>query len=152
MPVTNRKAFGKRSELPSVEPPAPAAPTREVPAVDPRGSVRRRVLQSGKLCFGENLAFTVDCIIHDVSDGGMRVQVQPGATIPNEVVLVHLRTHTAYTATVAWQRRGSIGFKFVSRHNLNEPETPDMEVLRQYCVEHDLRSGSSTGKTQLADQ
>jgi hypothetical protein len=72
----------------------------------------------------------------------MRIQIQPGPAIQAEVVLVHLRTHVAYQATVAWQRRGNIGLKFVSRHNLNEPETPDMEVLRQYCVEHDLRASA----------
>jgi hypothetical protein len=138
---TDKKSFGKRNGLP---PPPPAKPAREVPEVDPRYSGRKRVLQSGKLCFGKNLSLTVDCIIHDVSDAGMRVQVQPGPVIPAEVVIVHLRTHRAYTASVAWQRRGSIGFKFLSRHDLNQPETPEMEALRQYCVEHDLRASKSS--------
>jgi hypothetical protein len=137
-----KRSFGKRLELPPAEPPPPVVPAREVPAIDPR-TARKRVLQGGKLCFGDKLALTVDCIIHDTSEGGMRIQIQPGPTIPTEVTLVHLRAHIAYTATVAWQRRGSIGLKFVARHDLREPETPDMEVLRRYCVEHGLRVSAS---------
>src|SRR5215831_12588534 len=83
----NKPAFGKRERWRAAEEPAPSpgleANTSDVvqEAVEgigkpvERRSPRKRVLQRGKLCFGENLKFTVDCVIRDISDTGARVQV-----------------------------------------------------------------------------
>ena len=137
-----RKPFGKRLEVPTAPPPA-VRPVREVPEVDLRESTRKRVLHRGKLSFGQNGAFTIDCVIHDVSGGGARIQIEPGTELPAEVILVYLREHAAYEATVAWRRRGSVGLKFVTRHDLNAPTTPELEVLRQFCAESDLRPATA---------
>jgi hypothetical protein len=133
----NNKTFGRRQ--PTVEPlPAPP-PTREVPEVDPRNTPRKRTLFKGILSYGQNCAFTVDCVIADISEAGARVQVQPGPPVPTDVFLVHLRERAAYEATVAWRRNNNLGLKFVARYDLENPTTEDLKVLRQHCVEHELR-------------
>ena len=149
---TKNRSFGRRTELASQEPAPPKPQLREVPEVDPRNEVRRRVLQSGKICYGEQLALTLDCIVHDVSGTGMRVQLatggrrgmsaqeDAGANLPSEVVIVYFRQNIAYRASVAWKRRSSIGLKFISKIDLTNSDTSETKFLRLLCAEHQLRT------------
>src|SRR5215471_16073800 len=101
----SKTAFGKRERW---RPAADAAPSptfeqnksddvenaaEDACKPEERRSARKRVLQRGKLCFGENLKFTVDCVIRDISDTGARVQVDGDPTVPYQSYLVHLREH-----------------------------------------------------------
>ena len=132
----NSKTFGKRQRL---DPPPAPPPAKEVPEVESRTAHRKRTLFKGILCYGQNCAFTVECVIADISEAGARIQVQPGPPVPTDVYLVHLRERAAYEASVAWRRNNNIGLKFVARHDLENPTTEDLKVLRQHCVEHELR-------------
>jgi hypothetical protein len=136
VPLNNR-TFGKRSQI--VQPQPPPASVREVPDVDARGAPRKRTLLKGMLSYGKACEFTVDCIIADISEAGARVQIQPGPPTPTELYLVHLRERVAYESTVAWRRGNNLGLKFVSKHELEKAESPDLKVLRQHCIEYDLR-------------
>ena len=97
------------------------------------------MLLKGVLCFGDDAAFTVDCTIADISEKGARVRVGAGTTLPAELYLVHLRDRKAFESTVAWIRGEFVGLKFVAEHDLDNPETAELKVLRQHCVEHELR-------------
>jgi hypothetical protein len=132
----NSKTFGRRQRL---EPPPAPPPAKAVPEVDLRGEQRKRTLFKGILSYGTNCAFTVDCVIADISEAGARVQIQPGPPVPTDVYLVHLRERTAYEASVAWRRNDNLGLKFAARHDLENPTTEDLKVLRQHCVENELR-------------
>ncbi len=131
----SNKTFGKRLRL---DPPPPP-PAKKAPEVESRTEPRRRTLFKGMLSYGQNCAFTVECVIADLSEAGARVQIQPGPPVPSSVFLVHLREHAAYEATVAWRRDDNLGLKFVARHDLENPTTEDLKVLRQHCIEHQLR-------------
>lgn len=133
----NNRTFGRRQR--AVEPSPPPPPAREVPEVDPRGTQRKRTLLKGIVSYGQNCAFTVDCVIADISEAGARVQIQQGPPVPSDVYLVHLRERAAYEAKVAWRRNDNVGLKFVARHDLENPTTEDLKVLRQHCVEYELR-------------
>src|SRR5215472_808538 len=117
----NNKTFGRRHQAP--EPPAAPAPARKVPEVDSRNSQRKRTLFKGVLSYGQNCAFTVDCVIADISEAGARVQLQPGPPVPTDVYLVHLRERVAYEATVAWRRGNDLGLRLGTRHDLENPAT-----------------------------
>jgi hypothetical protein len=133
----SNKTFGRRQQ--PIEPPPAPAPARVVPELDLRNTPRKRTLFKGLLSYGQNCAFTIDCVIADISDAGARVQIQPGPSVPTDVFLVHLRERAAYEATVAWRRNNNLGLKFAARHDLENPATEDLKVLRQHCVEHELR-------------
>ncbi len=140
--ANGKPRFGKRPELHSDELPSePARLLRDVPAADPRQMVRKRLYNAGKLFFGDDAAFVIDCVISDLTEDGARVQVDTSTAVAAEFWLVHLRDHTAYRATVAWRQHGSIGLKLTSRHDLKNPETSEMKALGQYCDQHSLRSG-----------
>jgi hypothetical protein len=106
---------------------------------DSRHAVRKRLYNQGKLFFGDDVAFVIDCIINDITDGGARVQVDTRAAVAEEFWLVHLMDHTAYRATVAWRRHGSVGLRLISRHDLKSADTPETKTLSQYCDERDAR-------------
>jgi hypothetical protein len=124
--------FGKAcrvAETSTVATPAPVIQS------DPRRSLRTRTLLKGKLSFGRG-AFTVDCTIRDISGTGARVRVQPGAAVPAQVFLVHLRDRTAFEATVKWRRKdGQLGLKLDAAHDLNHCRTPELKQLRRYCID-----------------
>lgn len=89
----------------------------------------------GKLAYGAG-AFSIDCVISDLSETGARVQVQEGATIPEEVYLVHLRTRIAYESKVAWRRDNFAGLEFNGSHDLETATAPELKLMRLYCVDH----------------
>jgi hypothetical protein len=132
----SKRPFGKAQlgpqdrETPAVEP---------IPLYDRREHPRKHVLQRGKLAFG-SIDFAVDCLIHDISVGGARVRVETGSTIPESVILVHLRDRVAYEASVVWRKNdGTLGLKFEARHDLAAAKSPGLRSLRQHCVEYSLR-------------
>jgi hypothetical protein len=43
---------------------------------------RKRVLRGGKVVYGEEGEFTLDCLIHDVSESGARISLKPNEFIP----------------------------------------------------------------------
>lgn len=128
----------------SVESPtAPAQVVREVPAADPRQVVRKQVYNKGKLFFGDDFAFVVDCVISDMTDSGARVQVDPRTAVADKFWLVHLKDRSVYHATIAWRRHGSVGLKLTFPHDLRSPNTSEMKTLSQYCDAHDRRTGDA---------
>src|SRR5215469_4905006 len=139
MTPMNNKTFGKRQRL--IEPPPAPRPVREVPEVDPRGEPRKRTLFKGVISYGQDCEFTIDCVIADFSEAGARVQIQPGPPIPTDVYLVHSRERAAYEANVAWRRNNNLGLKFVARHDLENPTTEVLRMLRRHCVENVPRAG-----------
>ena len=146
----NRRASKPRVGARGAKPGKASPPVREPSGSERRSAVRRHVLQTGKICFGEKLAFAVDCIIHDLSSGGMRVQVDTGgvrgmrahgddsANVPSELIIVHLKENAAYKAKVAWRRRGSMGLQFLLKLDLDE-QTTEAQLLHQLCAEYQLR-------------
>lgn len=124
--------FGRASRPSNQAPPKTARPEG---APDHRKARRKRTLLSGKLAYGAG-AFSIDCVISDLSETGARVQVQPGATIPDEVYLIHLRARIAYEAKVAWRRGDFAGFEFHAKHDLESADRPELKLMRLYCVDH----------------
>ena len=132
----NKRPFGKAR----LEPQVSGTPAVEpIPMFDRREHTRRHVLQRGKLAFG-SIDFAIDCLIHDISMGGARVRVETGSTIPQRVILVHLRDRVAFEASVVWRKNdGTLGLKFEARHDLEEAKSPGLRSLRQHCIEYSLR-------------
>jgi hypothetical protein len=122
--------FGRASR-----PPAPQKAAKPVITSEARRARRQRTLLRGKLAYG-SAAFSVDCVISDLSETGARVQVQAGATVPEQVYLVHLRTRTAYESKVVWHRDNFVGLEFKSAHDLETATSAEMKLMRLFCVDN----------------
>lgn len=82
---------------------------------DRRGAPRLATRRAGKLLCG---AFAWDCIIRDVSDAGVRVQMLAGVTPPAKVQLVDLAAGLAHDVQLAWQKDREVGLRILKTHDL----------------------------------
>ncbi len=82
---------------------------------DRRGAPRVSTQRAGKLLCG---AFAWDCIIRDVSDAGVRVQMLAGVAPPAKVQLVDLAAGLAHDVQLAWQKEREVGFRVLKTHDL----------------------------------
>ncbi|WP_417903572.1 PilZ domain-containing protein [Caulobacter henricii] len=82
---------------------------------DRRGAPRLATQRAGKLLSG---TFAWDCVIRDVSESGIRVQMLAGVAPPAQVQLVDLAAGLAHDVQLAWQREREVGFKILKSHDL----------------------------------
>ena len=82
---------------------------------DRRTAPRVQTQRPGKLLGG---TFAWDCVIRDVSDSGLRVQMLAGVTPPARAQLVDLVGGVAYDVQMAWQKDREFGFRVLKIHDL----------------------------------
>lgn len=102
------------------------------PVVDGRRAVRKRVILGAKVVYNEG-AYSVDCRIRDLSDGGARIILAPGLVIPTRLILIDTRNSIAYESEVAWLKAPEFGLKFLATHPMrNLP--PHLQYLKRYMA------------------
>jgi len=100
------------------------------PVVEGRKTARKRVILGGKIIYNEG-AYTYDCRIRDLSEGGARIVLPAGLIIPTRVVLIDTRNAIAYESEVVWLKAPEFGLRFLSTHSLrNLP--PQLQYLKRY--------------------
>ena len=89
---------------------------------DERAGARKRVLRGGKIVYGEEGEFSLDCLIHDVSDSGARISLKPNEFIPTTFYLIDAQRGLAYEAAASWIRViksiPQFGLKFTRTYEL----------------------------------
>ncbi len=63
-------------------------------------------------------AFAWDCVIRDVSNQGVRIQMLAGATPPDQMQLVDLAEGQAHDVVVAWRRDRELGLRILRTYDL----------------------------------
>jgi hypothetical protein len=86
--------------------------------LEKRVSTRKRVLFGGKIVYGDDGAFTVDCVIRDLSDTGARITLGNRVSIPPNVYFIDLKAGLAFEAVVAWRRAPNFGLRFLKTIDL----------------------------------
>ena len=105
-----------------------------------RHEARRRAFLGAKLVFGAG-AFTVDCVVRDISEDGARVRLPEGQPVPDILYLVEMRSGMAYEARVAWKRHPEIGLAFIHAYGLRDASESHLLGLKRLWIEHCQRSG-----------
>lgn len=82
-----------------------------------RVAPRQRVLFGGKIIYGDG-AFSVDCVIRDLSASGAKITLGQRVSIPADVWFIDLHGGVAYGAQVAWRRTPYAGLRFLKRVEL----------------------------------
>ena len=89
---------------------------------DERMVWRKRVLRGGKIVYGVEGEFSLDCLIHDVSDSGARISLKPNEFIPTHFYLIDVQKGLAHEAAASWIRVmksvPQFGIKFSRTHEL----------------------------------
>jgi len=110
-----------------IDPNSPEPP----PIVEARRTPRKRVILGAKVVYNEG-AYTLDCRIRDLSDGGARIVLAPGQIIPTRVILIDTRNSIAYEAEVIWLKAPEFGLKFLSRNSLRGQLPAQLSYLKGY--------------------
>jgi hypothetical protein len=103
---------------------------------DARMVWRKRVLRGGKIVYGEEGEYSLDCLIHDISDSGARISLKPNEFIPTHFFLVDVQTGLAHEAAASWIRVmksiPQFGLKFVKSHEL-ESLNRKLKYLKRFA-------------------
>jgi len=102
--------------------------------------VRKRTCLSGKLVFGEG-AFTLDCTIRNISEGGARVILAKRQPLPPDLYLIVVKHCVAHQAKVVWLNFPARGLQFFGTHPLSETLPAELKFLRKLWGDLHVRSG-----------
>jgi hypothetical protein len=107
---------------------------------------RRRTCLNGKLVYGDGAftpdgAFTLDCAIHDISEGGAKVILTKRQAVPPDLYLIVIKHCVAYQAKVVWLEFPARGLKFSKTYALNAPLPEELKFLRKLWGDLYARSG-----------
>lgn len=115
-----------------------------VPALDNadgRVNIRARSLRTGKAVFGSS-QFSRDCIIRDVSEGGVRIKIDDPDSIPAEFWLLDIKKFAAFKAKVMWRKGNELGLSLDGERPLDGTDTLEMKMLRNLAMEAKVRLGA----------
>jgi hypothetical protein len=107
---------------------------------------RKRTCLNGKLAYRSGLfdadaGSTLDCRIHDISDGGARIVLTRRQTLPADVYLIVVKFCIAYRAKIVWQHFPARGLCFSNSYRLDAVLPPELNFLRSLWIELGDRSG-----------
>ena len=105
---------------------------------DERMLWRKRVLRGGKIVYGEEGEFSLDCLIHDVSDSGARISLKPNEFIPTNFFLLDVQKGFAHEASASWVRViksvPQFGVKFTRTHELQNLTGRKLQFLKKFAA------------------
>jgi hypothetical protein len=96
---------------------------------------RRRTCLNGKLVFSDTMSppdgsLTLDCMIHDISDGGAKVILARRQLLPFQLYLIVVKYCVAYWAQVVWLNYPARGLKFCKTYAMDGFLPDDMKYIR----------------------
>ena len=99
-----------------------------------------RTCLTGKLVHGEG-AFSIDCTVRDISEGGAKVTLRQNQSLPPNVFLVVVKYCIAYQSQIVWANFPARGLKFLERYKLDTSVPESLKYLRRLWLELHPRSG-----------
>ena len=96
--------------------------------------------RAGKVLCG---AFAWDCVIRDLSDTGVRVQMLAGVAPPSKVQLVDLAAGLAHDVQTAWQKEREVGFRILKSHDLRGLTHASARTAKNIWVASQARASAS---------
>lgn len=116
---------------------------------DQRQPGRKRVYLRGKIAYGNNGEYSLECLIQDISATGARISLKQNEFIPKHFFLIDLQSSIAYEAVVMWIRvRQTIpqfGLKFSNAHRLDYLSNPKLNFLKQLAGRTEKRDRRAPG-------
>jgi len=109
--------------------------------------LRKRTCLNGKLVFSENVslpdgAFTLDCSVRDISEGGAKVVLARRQLLPPNLYLIVVKYCVAYWAKVVWLKYPARGLKFSKTYPLSAPLPDELKFIRKLWGDLYARPGA----------
>jgi hypothetical protein len=87
--------------------------------IERRQIARARVIYSGVIAYNDR-ASTVDCVVRNFSEDGVKVEFNNTALLPDEIDLVIARKGRSFNAKIVWRGETEAGLTFRSTR-ANQP-------------------------------
>ena len=135
----------------------PLCDLRRADAYQPR-PLRKRTCLNGKLVYDEDVllpdgASTLDCRIHDISDGGARIILAKRQSLPPDLYLIVTKYCVAHRAKIVWQEFPARGLSFSKTYPLSAPLPDKLRFLRElwatFARDMESSNGWSAGQVVL---
>jgi len=112
----------------------PLCNLRPADAYQPRPP-RKRTCLNGKLVYDQDMlspdgALTLDCRIHDISEGGAKVILARRQPLPPDLYLIVVKYGVAHWAKIVWQAFPARGLQFSKTYSLSAPLPDNLRFLR----------------------
>lgn len=99
---------------------------------DRRDAPRRRTrLRSGKIVDTRD-GFVTECLVHDLSDTGMRLRVPAGVTLPPVFQVYDDQSGCLQRAEVSWRRADEAGIRFMIGEDTPRSRTIAADMRRKF--------------------
>ena len=106
----------------------------KTPEPDMRRSARVRTFVGAKIVFHEG-AYTYDCTVRDMSEGGARIEIPEARMFPRRFFLLTSKEEIAYDCELVWRTRMMAGIKFREIIRLATCDDPNIRYLKQIAAE-----------------
>jgi hypothetical protein len=109
---------------------------------------RKRTLLNGKLVYGDGIvvpvdAYTLDCTIRDISEGGAKIVIDKAQVLPPDVYLIVSKYCIAYRARVVWLDFPARGLQFLDSYPMNGVLPGELKFLRKLWADLYARAGDT---------
>jgi len=111
-----------------------AGPPSKAPEHDFRRSVRVRTFFGGRIVFHDG-AYSYECIVRDMSEGGARVEIPAARLIPRRFYFLTSKEEVAYDSELVWRTRLMAGVKFCGSIQVATCKDPKLRYLRQIAAQ-----------------
>ena len=82
--------------------------------IERRHNARARVIYSGVIAYNERRS-TVDCVIRNFSEDGVKVEFDNTALLPDQVDLLIAKKGRSFNAKIVWRGEAAAGLAFRSK-------------------------------------
>jgi hypothetical protein len=86
---------------------------REAIMIERRQNARARVIYSGVIAYDERRS-TMDCVIRNFSEDGVKVEFENTALLPDEIDLLIAKKSRSFNAKIVWRGETEAGLAFRS--------------------------------------
>lgn len=111
-------------------PPGPACADNSAERTYCDRDPRKKTYLFGLLVHGDG-AFTMDCVVRNISAGGAKIALAKRQPLPGELFLIVVKYGLACRAHVAWLSFPERGLKFADMHFLAQPPPQELTFLRE---------------------
>src|SRR5260370_7218326 len=91
--------------------------------LDRRQSVRDKVIYGGVASINDR-GSTMDCVVRNISEGGLCVEFDETAKLPDEMRLTITQKDCSFFARTMWRRAGKVGLPFPPTTPAPPPPSP----------------------------
>lgn len=113
---------------------AAARPASTLSEHELRRATRVRTFLGGRIVFHDG-AYSYNCVVRDMSEGGARVAIPEARLIPRRVFFLTSKEEVAYDSELVWRTQSMAGLKFRQTIQLATCTDPNLRYLKRVAAE-----------------